>query len=127
MNGLELQARREALGMTHETLTKLLHTDDPAWLQNIEQSQMPVPEMVRTEIEMLEERYEDLLDLAILGIEEAFDQGADEAVLYTYPTDEQLWQAQPDLDGTPAVLHRVACARAVTMNPHPIEIRIENG
>lgn len=105
-NGIEVQARREALGLTQPRLAEYLGVAQPT-ISSWERGTRKVPPGILAEIEHLEERYSALED-AMCDVVESM---AEPPVLITHATDESFWAAHPEHEGLPAVLHRVACAR----------------
>lgn len=107
MNPVELRARREALGLSQASLA--------AWMGNAqatvsawESGTRTIPDGVDSDLAELEDRVESLVGRmveACLAVDE-------DALLLTHRTDTELAAAHPDMDGWPAALHRVACARA---------------
>lgn len=74
----------------------------------------PMPEGIDAELADLEQT---VLDLTDRMVELAGEHAAE--VLIVHATDESLWAAHPEMDGIPALLQRVAAARAL------VELRAE--
>lgn len=74
----------------------------------------PIPDGIDVELAELEQTVLDLTDRMI----ELVGEHAAE-VLIVHASDESLWSAHPEMDGTPAVVQRVAAARAL------VELRAE--
>lgn len=111
MTPIEARARCEALGITTEdAITALLHLDEfdvAAWRSGGE-----VSAAAEAALERAEHRCERLVALAVAHIEAERAAERPGVTLLAWDSDAALWAAQPDLDGTPAALHRVAMSRA---------------
>ena len=112
---IELQARREALGLSQAALARILGVEQST-VSQWESGDHAIAAGTSAYLEHLEERLEKMIDLALAGIGAA---GANSAMLFTWPDDHSFWRAHPDFDGTPAVLHRIAMARARVLAEHP--------
>lgn len=115
MNPIELKARREALGLNQTDLARVLGVKQvtvSAW----EVGRNPIPAGIDGELIELEERVEDLIDLAA----EQLDATTERPVfLDVWPDDDSFWSARPDLKPLPAVCARVAMARARMLADDP--------
>lgn len=119
MNPIELRSRREALGLSQVSLADLLGVKQDK-VSLWEYGKRPIPEGIDRHLAEWEETVEELVDAAgetIERIEAAEGCPAEPLVLAVFSSDEALWVAHPEMDGTPAVLHRVAMARTRAMFP----------
>lgn len=107
MNPIELRARREALGLSQAECARILNVAQNT-ISQWENGRRMVPDGVDADLAVLEDTLDRLVDNAVRAVESA---GA-ESVLFAYDGDADLWAALPELDGTPAVVHRVALAHA---------------
>ena len=120
MNPIELKARREALGLNQTDLARVLGVKQvtvSAW----ELGRNPIPPGIDGELIEVEERLEGLIDLAA----EMLDATTNRPVfLDVWADDESCWEANPHLDGFPAVCYRVAMARARMLADDPNTTRL---
>lgn len=115
--GIEFRARREALGLGQSALADLLGVTQPS-VARWESGARPIPKGVLAELGELEDRVEDLVDRALDALEAQAETGEAAGFLFVWPTDEAYQAAHPG-DATPAVLHRVAMARARATHGDP--------
>lgn len=109
MTPIELQSRREALGLSRPALADLLHVSQSA-LACWETGARPVPDVMDHALAEYEELMEQIIDQAVEAIDAL---GNDHTpVLNVCGSDRELTAAIPALDGLPAVIHRIAMARA---------------
>jgi len=124
MLGIELRARREALGLTQRLLAADLGNAQ-ATVSQWETGVRAIPADVEQRIRDLEERMESLVSDAVDALEALDGAGQEGAVLHVWADDAAFWAAHPDLDGTPAVVHRVAMARAAAeVEPAGLQVRL---
>lgn len=114
MDALEFLARREAIGMSQSALADWLGVAQST-VSNWEKGRRGIPDGVDADLEELELRVLDLADQMI----DACLMVGDAAALISFTDDASLAAAHPEMDGWPAALHRVACARAAA------ELRVE--
>lgn len=108
MTPIELKARREALGFNQSDLARHLGINQVS-LSHWETGKRPIPERLSGELNVLEDQVEDWLLIAA----EMLDATSTRPVeLTVWPSDEAFWNAHPEFRGLPAVLYRVAMARA---------------
>ena len=110
ITGIELQARREALGLSQVALAKALSVAQTT-VSRWESGASRVPSGVVEELLHMEARVERLIDRMIVAAEEKFEQGED-VILFVHRDDEAFGRVHPESDGMPAVFQRVAAARA---------------
>ena len=121
MSPIELMARREALGLSQSRLADYLHVAQNT-LSAYERGARAISDAIEVELIRLEDQAELVTDKA-LTILEAWPEGLGLPVLVAYRDDRDLWAAIPELDGLPAVVHRVALARVlIEWEGEPIEI-----
>lgn len=118
MQPIELQARREALGLSQGLLASLLGVAQ-ATIARWETGQRGIPPNLDEELAAQEEIVEQLLDHAADLLDEA---DGEPVTLTVYLADSDLWSAHPEMMGIPAVLHRVAMARARALADGPCEL-----
>ena len=119
MSGLELRARREALGLSQSECARLFGTTQ-ATLSRWEAGKNPISDWVWPRIVEMEEAVETLIDNAL----EVLDQLDDGGVLFAWEDDASFLRAHPEMDGIPASIHRVAMARARMMADDPSKVSI---
>lgn len=111
MSPIELLARREALGLSQGLLAARLHVAQNT-VSGWERGSRAVPDGIEAELRVLEESAELIMETALEALEQFTDDGP-VPVLFAYRDDREMWAAIPELDGLPAVVHRVALARAL--------------
>ena len=107
MHPIELRSRRGALGMDQHALAVALgnrQSTVSAW----ELGTRAIPAGVDGQLDELEDQLEGLVGDMV----DACEMVGPGAALITFGEDDALHSAHPELDGWPAALHRVACARA---------------
>lgn len=107
MKPIELRSRREALGLSQRDLAKQLGNAQNT-VSQWEAGKRLIPQDVERVLATLEKQVSLMIEQALSVLE---SNDADPIVLITHATDASLWAAHPEMDGTPAVIHRVACAR----------------
>lgn len=107
----EVQARREALGLSQSALAAYLHVSQ-ATVSRWESRSSRAPDGVAAELDNLEQRVETLVDLMVDTALDTLDADMPLGHLITHTTDASFWEAHPEHEGLPAALHRVAVARA---------------
>ena len=107
MTPIELQARREALGLSQSLLAAVLDVKQ-ATISRWESGDRGIPEFAESRIVDMENAVESLIE-RMLAL--ATEHGAD--VLIVHGDDAAFWRAHPEMDGWPAALQRVAAARAL--------------
>ena len=100
MEALELTARREALGLDHDTLAGLLQWEIFT-VVDCEAAKRDIPTEVDAKLDELE-----LARDTIAGILE----DTLPADFPTYSTDAAFWNAWPDMRGVPATIHLALAA-----------------
>lgn len=115
MQPIELQARREALGLSQGSLASLLGVAQ-ATIARWESGTRGIPENLSEELAQQEEIVENLLDRASEWLDAVDGEPIE---LRVYATDADLWAAHPEMLGIPSVLHRVAMARAKAVADGP--------
>lgn len=118
MNSIALRARREALGLSQGSLASLLGVSQAA-IARWESGGRAIPSTLDEEIAVQEEIVEQLVDHAVQVIDYA---EGEPTALIVYLRDSELWEAHPEMMGVPAVLHRVAMARARAMADGPCDL-----
>lgn len=103
MDGIELKARREALGLDNAGFAAALHLDTSA-ITEFEGTARGIPDSMATRLDKLE-----LARDTIAGVLEDALPGD----LATYATDAEFWSEWPEYHGVPASVHRVAAADAL--------------
>lgn len=103
MDGVELSARREALGLDHRGLAAHLQWNETAVLE-CEAGSRETPAILDAKLDELE-----LARDTIAGLLEDSLPGD----LRTYSTDAVFWLDHPEFRGVPASIHRVAAADAL--------------
>lgn len=111
MQGIELRARREALGLSQAALGRLLGNAQST-VSQWEAGTRAIPRDAIDTVQLLEDRAAVLEAAALDTLAAVEATGVNAATLTVWLDDEDLWAHHPDLDGTPAVIHRVAMARA---------------
>ena len=104
MEGIELWARREALGMDRDSLATMLGCDAAAGA-DYETGRQPVPDSADKQLTVLEFTHDQITGI----LEDRFTP----PVLVTYETDEEFWQAWPGMRGIPVCVHRTAVSDAL--------------
>jgi len=117
MSPIELRSRREALGLSQQGLAECLGVKQ-ATVSAWEKGTRVIPDGISERIDALEDHVETLIDQALDGIDQAEDLPGP-PMLFVWPTNQAYWAAHPESDGHPAVLHRVAMARARTLADTP--------
>lgn len=104
---MELRARREALGLSQQQLAAMLNVN-PSTLEHWESNQHRILG-IRPELDVAEALLQDLTNMAYLS-------GRRDGQLTTYLTDDDWWADNPQAKALhlPAVMHRIAAARAAT-------------
>ena len=125
MEAIELKARREALGLSQAELAAYLGITQSALSQR-EVGRKPIPEGFHQELAGLEEVFLQLLDrLAELAESKSAKLHSPQVELATYATDAGMWAKEPELQGVPSALHRVASAHAAWMVREEFEIEVK--
>ena len=109
MTPSELQARREALGLSQVQLGKYLGIAQ-ATINRYEHGRRRIPDAVVSQLELLEAATVTLTDRMVEMTEAK--QGGERLALITYTDDTRFWEQHPEHEGLPAIVHRVAAARA---------------
>jgi len=109
-SGLEVQARREAVGLDQASFARTLCVDAGV-VAMIEASAEPVPEWVEHQLSRLEAvsthvSSSEFLTLSEHRAYELFPR------IWTYSSDERFWAAWPMFNGVPAAVHRASAAYA---------------
>lgn len=114
VNGIELRARREALGLNQTDLAELLGVKQST-VSTWESGRRSVPAGVSGELNVIEEQVESIVDLAA----EMLDATSERPVrLRVWADDESFWLAT-DYEPLPAACYRVAMARARLLADDP--------
>lgn len=119
----ELQARREALGLSQSALGDYLGTAQ-ATINRYEKGRRRIPDTISAQLALLEGAADALTDRMV---ETALDLAHEQGPLYlsTHTSDDAFWQEHPEHEGLPAVIHRVAAARArAELVDEGIDVRI---
>lgn len=117
MNPIELQARREALGLSQAELAQRLGVSQAiisAWENGTRSPRDPVD--ILTELAELADLQRDMIDQTIDRIEGASAKLNNPRVtVYTYRSDADYWadDSHAKTQGIPASMHRLATALAV--------------
>ncbi|GAA2179940.1 hypothetical protein GCM10009785_08770 [Brooklawnia cerclae] len=121
MNGVELAARRIALGLTSQgRLADVLGVSQPA-VSAWEKGTRGIPEGIDGEIEQLEEARDMITERMLYALE--LDPGAP---LIVHLSDETWWAAHPECDGIPHEVQMIAAALAVCeADPRPPIVGVE--
>ncbi len=114
MEGIEVLARMENLGLTRTELAALAD-----WKQSrvseVVTGRRRTPDHVAAKLievgALADSVAESLYEAGLAQI----DAGAEIALIPSYLDDEALWRDWPDLDGLPACVHRAASLEAVRM------------
>lgn len=109
MHPIELQSRREAIGVDILTLAEQLHCA-PATLARYETGAQPIPDTVETTLVSLEFAFG-----VVVGLHEEFLVPPD---LHTYTSDAGFWRDWPIMTGVPSVIHRAATAAVLAIAKH---------
>ncbi len=105
---IAFRARREALGLNQAECASVFGVTQAA-VSRWETGARTIPAGVVEELDALEQTAEKLIDDAVGAVESV---GVEDAALFVYADDAALWAAHPEMDGLPAVVHRVAMALA---------------
>jgi len=117
MEGIEMMARREALGLDRADMARVVGCD-LALVAEFEEGRQPVLAHVEARLAALE-----FVRDQISGV---LQRHLAPPVLTTYTSDDDFWQAWPDMDGVPACVHRVATADALrSLTWAGVEARID--
>ncbi|MDR1294907.1 MAG: helix-turn-helix domain-containing protein [Bifidobacteriaceae bacterium] len=111
---LGLMARREALGLNQSQLGRLLGVSQvtiSTWEHGRRRGRGAIPPAIGGQLLELEAISDQLTALAVEAVMAA-DDGAEDLTLRSFLTDEDLWDAHPELEPVPAAVHRVAMAAA---------------
>ena len=108
MTPIELRSRREALGLNQTDLAQFLGVKQSA-VSHWEMGRRPIPDGINGELNALEDQLEAILELTAEMLDATTDRPIE---LRVWPDDESFWAANPDYRPLPAVLFRVAMARA---------------
>lgn len=112
MTPIELRARREALGLSQTEFAKILSTSQHT-VSDWERGHREIPLGLRGELGQAEYYVDVATEAALTTLQQAAKEHAPENLhLLVYEDDAAYGKAHPDADGTSAVLHRVAMARA---------------
>lgn len=111
LTGTEVQARREALGLSQSALADYLNVSQ-ATISGWEKGRTRAPEGIAAQLDHLEQRLEELIDAIVDVALDRLDSGLDLGYLITHLEDKTFWEAHPEHESLPATLHRVAVARA---------------
>ncbi len=124
LNGIEVQARREALGLSQHELARYLAVNQVN-ISRWESGKTRVPDWYEERLLELEGRYLNLYNRMADAAETMLESGEDPVVLIVHRGDESYGIAHPEGDGFPAVLQRVAAARIrMEMANSDIEVRL---
>lgn len=123
----EVQARREALGLSQSALAHYLGVSQVT-VSRWEAGTSRPPEGLDAELSALEDRIEDLVARmvqTVLDVNEDAPEHERVGFLITHTRDATFWERHPEHEGLPATLHRVAAARArVELADEGHELRI---
>lgn len=108
MTPIEFRARREALGLSQVECARLLDVAQ-ATISRWEHGQSRIPDGIDLDLGDAEDFVSRLTHHAVRTVETVNEP---DPVLFVWPDDHTYWAAHPESDGMPAVLHRVAMARA---------------
>lgn len=117
MTPIELTARREALGFNALRFAGWLgvaRSTASQWESGLRR----IPGQVEEQVGELEDRVAVLVAETVKDLTRQCDAGAVCATAVTFRDDDALWAAHPRWAGMPAVVHRVALARALTALGH---------
>ena len=114
MWGIELYARRTALGLSQGRLAAVLGVAQntvSAW----EKGTRTVPDGIGAELARLEDAREDMVDLMLAMLDDHPD-----AALRVHASDAAFWVAHPECDGLPHEVQLIAAAMAAAITePRP--------
>lgn len=113
MTPVELQARREALGLSQQRFADVIGVKQNT-VSQWESGKRSIP-AIDEALQALEDLVDGLAGSAADAVDAVMATRTESPpVLFAWPDDESFWLAHPEMDGTPSVLHRVAMARART-------------
>ncbi|MFT4187343.1 MAG: helix-turn-helix transcriptional regulator [Aeromicrobium sp.] len=129
MTPVELQARREALGMTQASLAALLGVTQGS-VSHWEARRRPIPDGIDAELRDIEDYFAELVaEIADLVEHASALHDRPDIDFVTFTTDEAFWASDARARRllAPASLHRVATAHAAWMAREEwgIDVRIE--
>ena len=115
MWGIELLARRTALGLSQGRLAATLGVAQntvSAW----EKGTRTIPAGIDAELARLEDAREDMVDLMLATLDDHPD-----AALRVHESDSAFWVAHPECDGLPYEVQQIAAAMAAAIaEPRPL-------
>ena len=125
MQGIELKARREALGMSQADLARVMEVSQSTVSSWEVGSRNPRdPEDVDQRLWELEQGMMGLLDSITQAVESKSAKLHQSTVeLRSFSDDKSFWDAEPSLEGMPAAVHRAACAHAAVLAREEYDIR----
>ncbi|SNS43965.1 hypothetical protein SAMN06309944_0264 [Micrococcales bacterium KH10] len=113
ISGIELRARREALGLSQTAFVNTFSTPAPQnSLSQWETGRQAVAGEALYELDRLEKQSQMLQDQALAAAQNLARAGEEAVFVMVWASDQEFWDAHPDMDGLPAVVHRTAMAKA---------------
>lgn len=128
MTPAELKTYRESLGLTLQWLADNSNVKLRT-AQYWESGRMSVPLDVSERLSKLDQQFSKAADYAVQIAHEnvtAQDSMPDNVVLYRYRTEDELWQARPDMQGLPVTSHAALLNRCrLALEADGFIVRIE--